>query len=233
MDQGLRSTGSIGPSLAGLLAQLAVIDKPGDSAAGKPSFVDGLGQWLGWADAIALSTALHAPLDKLPTEQEAGAGVRPRRSNSSATTVRREFERVRAELVRAIEDTPTDADFAPHRRRYRALQQSMEAAIGPLRARLREALARQSPAMGRLAALDAVMDEALREREQSVLSAMPSLLQKHFERLQAGQPAPAPGPWLDEFRRDMQRMLIAELDLRLQPALGLLEALHSAITRVS
>jgi hypothetical protein len=121
----------------------------------------------------------------------------------------------------------------------------MEAGIGPLRARLREALARQSPAMGRLAALDAVMDEALREREQSVLSQMPSLLQKHYERLAAGHRAstvppgeapeapPGPGPWLAEFRRDMQRLLLAELDLRLQPAVGLLEALHHAVTKVS
>jgi hypothetical protein len=237
-----------------LLAHWALIDRPGsspgDKSAGRPSFVDGMGQWLGWADAIALSAALNAPLDQPATEPDAASGSRHRPALSSEAAARREFDRVRNGLLGAIEDTPTDTDFTPHRRRYRALQQSMEAGIGPLRALLRDALARRSPDRARLAALDAVMDEALREREQAVLSGMPSLLQQHFERLLAGRrasdpvpagvpgdtapdPSPAPGQWLVEFRGDMQRMLRAELDLRLQPAHGLLEALHSAATRVS
>ena len=74
--------------------------------------------------------------------------------------------------------------------------------------------------LGRLAAIDAVMEQALGAREQALLAMMPALLQRHFERqLQAGD-------GLDSFRQDMQQLLQAELEHRLQPALGLLEALQ-------
>ena len=38
----------------------------------------------------------------------------------------------------------------------------------------------------------------------------------------------APPAWLPRFRQDMQRLLLAELDLRLQPAQGLVDALGEA-----
>ena len=93
--------------------------------------------------------------------------------------------------------------------------------------------------MGRLAVLDAVMERALGERERSLLANLPVLLAGHFERLRdAAQPLPddgdgaqaapgAPGPWLDVFRKDMQSVLLAELDIRLQPVEGLLAALRT------
>jgi hypothetical protein len=40
-------------------------------------------------------------------------------------------------------------------------------------------------------------------------------------------PALAPGAWLDVFRKDMQSVLLAELDLRFQPVEGLLAALRT------
>ena len=95
--------------------------------------------------------------------------------------------------------------------------------------------------MGRLAVLDAVMERALGERERSLLANLPVLLAGHFERLRDGaEPLPddgdgegaqavpgAPGPWLDVFRKDMQSVLLAELDIRLQPVEGLLAALRT------
>jgi hypothetical protein len=39
--------------------------------------------------------------------------------------------------------------------------------------------------------------------------------------------AVAPGAWLDAFRKDMQSVLLAELDVRLQPVEGLLAALRT------
>ncbi|WP_128596424.1 DUF3348 family protein, partial [Paraburkholderia kirstenboschensis] len=40
-------------------------------------------------------------------------------------------------------------------------------------------------------------------------------------------PAGAHGAWLDVFRKDMQSVLLAELDVRLQPVEGLLAALRT------
>ncbi|KAE8755722.1 DUF3348 family protein, partial [Paraburkholderia madseniana] len=36
-----------------------------------------------------------------------------------------------------------------------------------------------------------------------------------------------PGTWLNTFRKDMQSVLLAELDVRLQPVEGLLAALRT------
>jgi hypothetical protein len=68
---------------------------------------------------------------------------------------------------------------------------------------------------------------------------VPVLLEEHFKRLhradhaaQADTQAPAehkgvyPEGWLVAFRKDMQSVLLAELDIRLQPVEGLLEVLR-------
>jgi Protein of unknown function (DUF3348) len=92
---------------------------------------------------------------------------------------------------------------------------------------LRAALARLSPQMSRLASLDRVMGTALAARERELLGLIPTLLEPHFERLRrAAQDAPA-RDWQAEFHHDMQRLLRAELELRLQPLQGLLDALRS------
>ena len=177
----------------------------------------------------------------------------------------------------------------------------MESEIGDLRARLRPRLAAQSPALAKLAALDATMERALAARERSLFGAVPGLLGAYFERLRAdakaaraeaeatdgdgngeaaqaggdgnhrgndggsgsgpanghasghaNDPAAAPAAapltraadvapplrarlaqasapdsWLDTFRKDMQSVLLAELDLRFQPVGGLLAALRA------
>jgi len=70
----------------------------------------------------------------------------------------------------------------------------------------------------------------LSPREHALLGAVPALLETHFERLRTAAGALATDPsaaWLDGFRRDMQGVLIAELDVRFQPVEGLLAALRT------
>ena len=69
---------------------------------------------------------------------------------------------------------------------------------------------------------------------------MPAWLEKHFERLRTADrhacveaPPPdeaarerQPAAWLDAFCKDMQGVLLAELEIRLQPVEGLLDALR-------
>ena len=86
--------------------------------------------------------------------------------------------------------------------------------------------------VAQLAAVDQVMERALARRERALLGSAPALLGEHFERLRlAAQDEAAAAPraqaWLDTFRRDMRSLLLAELDVRLQPAEGLLSALRN------
>ncbi len=145
---------------------------------------------------------------------------------------------MRAALQKAIRESSASAhgmpiDFTPYRRLYVARQQAMEKAIEPLRARLRAALIARGPAMARLAAVDEVMERALGAREHALLVGVPQLLEKKYKSLQGEhQLDEAPGPdtlpeWQDTFGRDMQDVLLAELDIRMQPVEGLLEALRA------
>ena len=68
---------------------------------------------------------------------------------------------------------------------------AMQAAIEPLRRQLRAAVAAQSPPLRRLAAIDAVLEKALAAREQALLALMPTLLERHFERLHRAPGGPA------------------------------------------
>ncbi len=246
-----RRAGFTGSALVRWLASLGDLDVPES----KQVFADRLSQWLAWTDAIALSAAL----DGSPAPAPAASGV----AKTSINADEAECARVRAALTSAIvrdnalgadkaraishatdrsvsaDITPdTTRDFTPHRRRYVARQQAMEASIGPLRARLRTALAGRSPAMARLAAMDAVMEQLLGPREHHLLATVPTLLEKQFDRLARAEPAAhsdtpamdATSEWLSAFAHDVQGVLIAELDIRMQPVEGLLAALRSTST---
>ncbi|WP_186108765.1 DUF3348 domain-containing protein [Burkholderia gladioli] len=275
---------------------------------------DRLSQWVAWTDAIALSSVLAAPAPVVAGlrgngKDEAARGLSLRSSLSKAIAndallaparqLRRGGAFAPAQLARPPEPAETDADFALYRQCCLSLQQKMESEIGDLRARLRPRLAAQSPALAKLAALDATMERALAARERSLFGAVPGLLGAYFERLradakaaraeaeatdddgngeaaQAGNDgnggndgndggsgngsanghasgpaaapaaapltraadvapplrarlaqASAPDSWLDTFRKDMQSVLLAELDLRFQPVGGLLAALRA------
>jgi hypothetical protein len=205
-----------------------------DAAVREPaaSTAERLSQWLAWTDAIALSTVLNAPIA---------------RAKATAGTPEADCARVRDGLARTIREdslyanadddatATTAVDFAPYRLRYLARQQAMEAGVGPLRAKLRSALAARSAEMAKLATVDAVMEQALVAREHSLLATVPAMLEKRFKRLrQAALPAPdapetdaTPIAWLPVFHQDIRDLLLAELDFRFQPVDGLLEALRS------
>jgi hypothetical protein len=96
-----------------------------------------------------------------------------------------------------------------------------------------------------LATLDGAFEGILSEREARLLATLPQLLKKRFEHLrmlhlktlvdtqQVDNPAQwmQPGAWLERFCHELQTVLLAELDVRLQPALGLLEALNNEKTK--
>ncbi len=136
--------------------------------------------------------------------------------------------------------------YQPFRRLHLAQQASMEASVRELRSSVRQALARASAPLRQLAALDEVLDNTLCVHEHQLLATVPLLLERRFEQLlkahqqpladtrQADSPAarPPPAEWLSDFCRELQGVLLAELDLRLQPTAGLIEALRNEANEV-
>lgn len=126
-------------------------------------------------------------------------------------------------------------DFTLHQQYYLEQQRQMDTSIQALRSQIRLALASTSPHLAQLAALDTVLHKMLEDRTKSALARIPTLLKTRFEQLRdahgdsphASTPTGLPLPaWLLEFEQFLQTTLRAELDLRLQPLMGLIEAHH-------
>ena len=234
MVQAPQRTSFRGPTFIRLLARLTDVEV----SPSRQSLSDRLGQWLDWTHAVALSTSL----DGKPSA--VGFDV-----PTFGSAEENECARVRASLASTIagdrafakEGGANEAvDYSVFRQRYLAIQRSMQAATGNLRGRLRDMLAQRTVDMARLAAVDAVMERALGSREHTLLAHVPVLLGDHFERLRQAEQkmladaqvskdasAIAPGAWLDVFRKDVQSVLLAELDVRFHPVEGLLAALRT------
>ena len=202
------------------LSGLGVGVGPDASGDPQPTVAEQLSSWLDWTDAQALFTELQGKPVAPATPARPGAPERLQR-------VTDELHRVRAELARGITTdtvfTDTTADASTCQRHHLAHQRTMDARLAPLRATLRAELAAHSPGLGRLAALDALLDRALDARESHLLARVPALLAQRTERAR-----PASGSIPPEERQSMLAALLAELDTRMQPIEGLLEALaHS------
>ena len=221
------------------LAELSIVD----AAESKQAFAERLGQWLDFADAIALHAA-HGSA----AAQRSGA------ESSTSTALADEFAAARAAWAKSIaascakwptSSTAADLDSAaayePYRRFYSAQQGEMDVAIRPWRNKARRALTQAGGKLGQLASLDAALDKILSARERQLLATVPALLERRFALLasahrqrvaETGQPDDparwgAPGGWLADFGKELAMVLLAELDLRLQPTVGLIEALSN------
>ncbi|MDM0015642.1 DUF3348 family protein [Variovorax sp. J22P168] len=227
MLQVSRPTGFTGPVLIRLLARLED-DSDSGRAPALPAAVapatsataDRLSHWIRWTDAISLSEALAASARVVP----AGDRVAPEVEEAQCARVREALAQAIAEDSAVKPRAGTPLDFSLFQRRLLARQQAMVSSIGGLRERLRGYLSAASPAMARLAAVDAAMEQVIEVRERKLLARLSPLLEKRFARLQQADDA----GWLAVFRKEFHEALMAELDLRFQPIEGLLEALRSA-----
>ena len=201
--------------LSPLVRLLAGWSAAGTPAGPSPDLAARWGAWLGALDTVQLQSALQAvtamPGGSAPTQatQAAAAAMR---------AAARELQALRDQLTEQLQQahplTSDDQGFAPYRRRHLELQRTMASALAPLRARLRQALARQPGRLRQLAALDAVLAPQLDTTLQQQLARVLPHLQQRFK--QSTPPA--------TFLADWRAALLAELDLRLQPLQGLLDA---------
>ncbi|HVK99042.1 MAG TPA: DUF3348 family protein [Dongiaceae bacterium] len=218
------------------LSDLAVAD----IEATHRDFADRLGQLLDFGDSIVLADAL-----KQRRTWVAAPDTTP------AATVRAEFLSMQERLVSTVvnsctpgldsprvrwpalarnearTDTPP-AGFEPYRRFYVALQRDLDASIRNLRTTVRDAMSGLSEQLSQLAALDIALEDTLWDHTRAFFAVIPAFLEKRFEHLFGGESSVFPPNGLEQFRRECQGLLLAELEVRLQPALGLLEALEAS-----
>lgn len=222
------------------------------------AFAEQLSQWIHFADAISLSAVLSDGAAQPARPPPARTAERAAACETASAAFHRVHSLLSQSITAICSPTPgkthirppelvlalpldLPANWAGYRRFHEAHQRDMELHLQPLRSTLREALANASPQLGKLAALDAVLEKILRERESKLLARVPQLLRKRFEQLcqehqqhllaaqREDNPAGwlRPGGWLARFNQDLRTLLLAELELRLQPAQGLMEVLNN------
>lgn len=228
--------------LVRLLGQWTPVDASTGVKTAGMDFAERWSLWLNTFDAIGLQAAHQAI--------RAGEGAPPPARTRRAFHLEEDLERVRGTLARAIAQDPlqlegygdddvAQAGFAPFQQRHHALQRQMEQMIAPLRDHVRQALGQASATLRPLATLDASLEQVFARHQLQLLPHTVSLLQRRYEQLRqahrqaleaAGQEDDPsrwrqPGGWLDTFGQDWRQALAAELDLRLQPVTGMVEAL--------
>ncbi|MEO8544175.1 MAG: DUF3348 family protein [Burkholderiaceae bacterium] len=214
-----------------------------------------LSHWVAWTDAIALSGALDNEVRRGKVAADASSGAcAMAAAREDVARVRKELLDAIALDSMFAADRPRKNDglsassgldmveLPLYRRRYQAHQRGMEERIGALRARVRGVAAMASPDLHRLAALDAVLDTALLAHQRRVLSRVPELLERRFKAWARAARVPQSGPGdgqegdagapgdMPDLRQTMRGMLLAELDLRLQPIEGMMQAIGTTAT---
>ena len=210
-----------------------------------------LGDWLNFRQAIALQGFIGTVDDPDAPQAAPSARVDAAVLRRRFSEVRLALEQsivkgsvpalglVRIEMPAAELDHPIDPKtaFDPLRRFAAGHQRQMDTIIRSLRIQLRGMLDKGTTQDRQLSTLDAIFENVLSTREARLLGQIPTEFEKRFAKLlkqhmkqllqaaEADEPAPRTEPWLAPLCTDLRAALLAELDLRLQPILGLIEAI--------
>ncbi len=210
-------------------------------------FTERLGQLIDFSDSITLSEA-HARTLNVDSED----------ASEFREGITREFLRARSTIVQAAMRSffpgsgpsrlkwpapepppagPTSA-AAPYLKFYQQQQGDIDSKVRGLHLRTRTAIAPLSPTLARICAIDEALGDALGGHSRRYLAAISKLLeqrltflyQQYRETVDAGaEPESAWENTREQFRREAQGLLLAEVEARLLPALGLIEALNEEI----
>ena len=233
-----------------LIRALAELEVLGDGYSAK-DFGRRFGQLFALTDSIGLSD-MHYELTKLrfrPCEQQACEIIDGfiEQRQALLELVSRNFlegqqhSRVRNRYPAFREGlTPEQLSrFEPYQRFYGALQRQVDFEIQHIQSFVRDGAAGLSAELAKLVLLDSTLSDTLNGHARKLFPVVPRLLGTRFDYLrhqhdqalfdtEHNQPASwiKTGGWLDQFRLDCYQLLLAEIDIRMQPVLGLIEAIE-------
>lgn len=135
------------------------------------------------------------------------------------------------------------AAYAPFGKFYTSCQWKLERNVRQLRARIGEAVSHTSPRLARLRSLDSGLDKVFGSHARDLFAIAPRLLEKQFGALfdahrKERRNAPTISEiakwmtedgWIALFCNEMRTLLLDELDIRLQPVSGMIEAFANHI----
>ena len=228
--------------------------RPPAAPARRRDLAQGLGDWLGAFDAVALHGAHQKVSALLEREAANKAPAALTDAHASAQATVAQLRQTLTERVRTLPQAPLpwgdpppprqELSAAPFVRRHLELQRQTEQQIDAVHNTLRQQLSRLSPRLHALAVLDVAMGQSLAVHEPRLLAQTTTWLERRFvfhRDAHARRPEPeallddpahwrAADGWLSAFEQDWQALALAELDHRLLPTQGLLSAVATSHT---
>ncbi|WP_029652559.1 DUF3348 family protein [Marinobacter daepoensis] len=195
-----------------------------DATDSLPCFGERLSRLFGLGDTMTLDAAIAFRTRQPGMPQDA-----------MADRLTGELATLRQALVRRIQaygeelDAEGESSSEQALNAWLALQRKVAANSRQLRDKVRKAMKDQGQTLARLAALDEVFDHTMAGYTAQSFSYIPRVLEQRFE-----NPQTASGQTTDGFHRyceEARSLLLAELDVRLEPVLGLLEACHHEVNK--
>ena len=193
-----------------------------------PCFAERLSRLFGLGDTMTLDAAIGYRAKQPGTPQ--GATVE-RLTEELATICRALVQRIRGFGSDLEFDGEPELEAALNA--WLALQRKVAANSRQLRDKVRKSMKDQGPKLAHLAELDAVFDQTMAGYTAQCFSHIPKVLEQRFEH-RSTTPGQSPTPattadWFHRYCEEAQSLLLAELDVRLEPVLGLLEACHKEV----
>ncbi len=210
---------------------------------GAGPFAQRLGSLVDLADSIQLA-AIQTGLEDMPFRPdvvsangitrhfmaERGAIIRSvvRASVPGASTSRIRFPQVSGDTTLSEAQSPE-----PYLSFYVAQQSEIDFKVRRLQETVREQMSGLAVELARLAALDRALGQSIAGHSRGFFSAVPALLRSRFDKLLADyrETVPEDGrttnswlPQVERFRLELRGLLLAEIETRLLPATGLVEA---------
>ena len=216
-------------------------------------FAERLGSLIDFSDSILLSAA-HLNLSTLSFEPSCESSrnvaeeflkVRTGLVQNIIKATTPDAEPPRIKLPSPLRGSTREElmNFENYHRFYALNQREMDLKIQHLRQQVREEIAAISPGLAQLSVLDGAISDTLLVHTRRFFAVVPRLLERRFKALYEAHSAHTgalelednplnwlrPGGWLARVYKDIQGLLLAELDVRIQPVMGLIEALNKEV----
>lgn len=217
------------------LQSLALID----TKVPHKQFVATVGQFIDFGEAFGLADFL-AKLPRAPMKARVDSTLTEAKHLRLAYRTARDDarahiqERIAAHVEKMVGEAATEepeksmaeASAKAHQRFYSLQQSEMESRVVALHRQICRPLSGYSPRLAQLVALDNKLAEILTTHSRKAFAVVGHLMVKRFDYLLSQHS----GAELDAATRatfiaEMKMLLLAELDIRFQPTLGLIEAL--------
>ncbi len=191
-------------------------------------FADHLGSLIDLSNSVALSATLgglrRKPFEAIPGGEKRSHEDFLKVHSAMVSTIMRSLVSgsgpSRIKWPQGEKDVPPLANA--YGKFYAAHQREMEGRVRGLQERIRDNLMGVSPALAELAQLDGALNDAIAIHCRQLFASIPSLVITRAEHLQSA----GTGDITPRIREDIQGLLLAEVEVRLLPAQGLVEALE-------